>query len=205
MSTSRREFLQAGIAASALSLSGGVVAASAPGGLPRRTAPEALSIEKVIFDRRFPVSVAFANEMMRQGVAGAPMEGDITDIWYNDFALRWKHDTAAIAGLTAYGPLFCLERLAWDHRRRVVFRVEHRRRETGGMEHLLSIPAASLGSAAALEREANWGCAVARLAAQCPNELAALSSAAIAAPAADPVDADGEPLFSWVIAPRRQG
>jgi hypothetical protein len=37
----------------------------------------------------------------------------------------WTKQPVAIAGLTAHGPLFCLERLAWDHGMRVVFRAEH--------------------------------------------------------------------------------
>jgi hypothetical protein len=51
-------------------------------------------------------------------------DGDITNIWYHDLQPRWQKAPAAIAGLTAHGALFCLERLAWDVGMRVVARAE---------------------------------------------------------------------------------
>ena len=115
---SRREFLQAGLAASVLP-----IAASA-----RESAPEALdkrsSFYKVVFDERFPASVAFAGEMKKRGVPVHGIQGDITDLWFYDLYYRCKQGPAAIAGLTAHGALFCLERLAWDHGMRVVYRAD---------------------------------------------------------------------------------
>ena len=80
---------------------------------------------KVVADVRFPMGRAFSLEAERLGVGMVRIEGDITDFWFDDLSLRWKNGPAPIAGLTAHGPLFCLERLAWDHRMRVVFREEH--------------------------------------------------------------------------------
>ena len=115
---SRREFLQAGLAASVLP-----IAASAG-----ESAPEALdkapSFYKVVFDERFPASVAFAGEMKKLGMPVHGIKGDITDLWYYDLYERWKQGPVAIAGLTAHGALFCLERLAWDHGMRVVYRAD---------------------------------------------------------------------------------
>jgi hypothetical protein len=99
----------------------------------RTTAPEAgpqpiahaLSFYKVVVDRRFPDSVAFGAEMTRLGAPVHTMQGDITDLWYHDLDRRWRQGPVAIAGMTAHGPLFCLERLAWDHGMRVVLRTEH--------------------------------------------------------------------------------
>jgi hypothetical protein len=117
---SRREFLQAGIAASMLPLAAS--AAIDPAGQPNA---EALPFYKVIFDERFPASVAFGGRMKRQGAAVHAIQGDITDLWFHDLDARWKQGPAAIAGMTAHGALFCLERLAWDHGMRVVYRLEH--------------------------------------------------------------------------------
>ncbi len=98
----------------------------------------------MIFDERFPASVAFGEEWKARGAAVHAIRGDITDLWFHDLDLQWKKRPVAIAGLTAHGPLFCLERLAWDRGMRVVSRVEQ--------------------------------------------------------PSCDP---DGEPLTSWVIAPKK--
>ena len=109
---SRREFLQAGIAACMLPIAG-------TAGTP------SLRLYKVIFDQRFPSSREFAEEARSLGLSLHAIEGDITDLWFHDLSLRWKQEPAAIAGLTAHGPLFCLERLAWDHGMRVVHRASH--------------------------------------------------------------------------------
>jgi hypothetical protein len=116
---SRREFLQASIAAAVLP-----IAAWAKGSAPV-SAGNPSSFYKVIVDSRFPASIEFGAEMSRLGAPVHTIDGDITDLWYHDLDVRWKKSPAAIAGLTAHGPLFCLERLAWDHGMRVVHRAEH--------------------------------------------------------------------------------
>jgi hypothetical protein len=115
---SRREFIQAGIAASILPM---VVSARESLHQPLF---EAKSFYKVVFDQRFPASVAFAREMNQLGAPIHAIDGDITDLWFHDLDAAWKKQPVAIAGLTAHGPLFCLERLAWDYGMRVVFRSE---------------------------------------------------------------------------------
>jgi hypothetical protein len=137
---SRREFIQAGIAASVLPM---IVSARE---ITRQSFFGAQSFYKVIFDQRFPASVAFAREMKQLGATVHGIEGDITDLWFHDLHAAWTKQPVPIAGLTAHGPLFCLERLAWDHGMRVTFRAE------------LPLP-----------------------------------------------DADAEPLYSWIIAPKQEG
>jgi hypothetical protein len=93
---------------------------------------------KVIVDERFPSSAAYGEEWRARGAAVHAIRGDITDLWFHDLDLRWKQQgPVAIAGLTAHGPLFCLERLAWDHAMRVVSRVEQAARDQDG-EPLIS-------------------------------------------------------------------
>ncbi len=116
---SRRGFIQAGIAASVLPM---IVSARE---ISRQPLFGAQSFYKVIFDRRFPASVAFAREMKQLGATVHAIDGDITDLWFHDLHAAWTKQPVAIAGLTAHGPLFCLERLAWDHGMRVTFRAEH--------------------------------------------------------------------------------
>ncbi len=117
----RREFLQAGIAASLL-----------PAVVSAKAADPAHSFYKVIFDERFPASVAFGEEWKARGAAVHAIRGDITDLWFHDLDLQWKKQPVPIAGLTAHGPLFCLERLAWDHGMRVMSRVEQPSRDGEG-------------------------------------------------------------------------
>ncbi len=129
---SRREFLQAGIAASVLPI------AIAGSNIARSQRENHASFYKVVFDERFPASVAFGEEWKARGAQVHAMRGDITDLWFHDLDLRWKqHGPAAIAGLTAHGPLFCLERLAWEHGMRVVSRVEQSAHDGDG-EPLIS-------------------------------------------------------------------
>ena len=115
--TTRRSFIQAGAALSAapaLAVSRAALAA-APAG-PVRLA---------VFDERFAAARAFAAEAARRGWPLAPIRGDITDLWFHDLALRWANSPMPVAGMTVRQSLFCLERLAWDARLRVISREEH--------------------------------------------------------------------------------
>jgi hypothetical protein len=114
--TSRREFLIAGLVASALPAVAGAELAGALAGGP------AVPLYKVLYDTRFAASAAFARRAEARGIAVYAMAGDMTRFWYDDLYHRWRQGPAAIAGLTAHGPLFCLERLAWEQRMRVVYR-----------------------------------------------------------------------------------
>jgi hypothetical protein len=114
--TSRREFLKAGLVASALPAVARAELADSLAGGP------AVPLYKVLYDTRFAASAAFARRAEARGIAVYAMAGDMTRFWYDDLYHRWRQGPAAIAGLTAQGPLFCLERLAWEQRMRVVYR-----------------------------------------------------------------------------------
>jgi hypothetical protein len=121
--TDRRQFLALGLAASGALL---VVPRAASAATPALATPAGVTgLYKVLYDVRFPGSVAYARRASAQGHAVHAIEGDMTQFWYDDLYHRWRQGPAAIAGLTAYGALFCLERLAWDQRMRVVSRTEH--------------------------------------------------------------------------------
>src|SRR4029453_3303581 len=70
---------------------------------------------RVVCDERFAPSVAFGLEAKRLGAEVVRTHGDITDFWFEDLSRRWKEQPVGIAGLTTHGPIFCLERFAWDH------------------------------------------------------------------------------------------
>jgi hypothetical protein len=80
------------------------------------------SLYTVLCDERFGKSVTFAEKVSGRGTPVTRFRGDITDFWYRDLSRRWKADPVAIAGVTTYGPVFCLERWGWDHGLRVAYR-----------------------------------------------------------------------------------
>jgi hypothetical protein len=199
---SRREFLQVGFAALTLPISARAAfspAVSAPTG---EAAPTPLY--KVVFDERFPASVQFAERAKKLGASVYRIKGDITGLWFHDLYYRWNESPVAIAGLTAHGPIFCLERIAWDHRMRVVFRADHKRLPDGSMEHAVSAPESVLRRAADLGGDGpNWGSRVADLLTHFPQGRSTSGKATFVTPMAGPTGDDPEPLVSWVIAPVR--
>ena len=188
--TSRREVLKAGFAASAI-LPLGVRAGSV-------AADETVTIYKVLYDTRFPASVAFARRAAARGLSVHATAGDMTRFWYDDLYHRWRQAPAAIAGLTAHGALFCLERLAWEQRMRVVYRGEHAPQAGGGIVHRFEGPPKVATVAAAATADAGWAAALADIVVECPSGCVSRSAARAL------TRADAEPpetLFSWVIAP----
>jgi hypothetical protein len=196
---SRREFLQIGVAALALPISARAGLTPANSGLANQSVPTPLY--KVIFDQRFRSSRAFAGEVKRLGAPIYAIKGDITDLWFHDLDARWKREPIGIAGLTEHGPLFCLERLAWDHGMRVVYRADHTYRSDGYMEHELSGSEQMLREAVDLSSSgANWSSRMASLLTRCPASRAEASKMTVVTPTARQAD-DPEHLVSWVIAP----
>jgi hypothetical protein len=121
--TTRRDFLQMALTAPLLPASLHLPSSdSRTGSLSARAQFEPLYT--VLCDERFEASVAFAEEMSRQGTPITRFRGDITDFWYRDLSQRWKAGPVAIAGVTTHGPLFCLERWGWDHGLRLAHRQE---------------------------------------------------------------------------------
>jgi hypothetical protein len=196
---SRREFLQIGVAALALPISARAGLTRAVPAPAKEFAPTPLY--KVIFDERHASSRAFAGEVKRLGAPVYGIKGDITDLWFNDLDARWKKEPVAIAGLTEHGPLFCLERLAWDHGMRVVYRADHTYRTDGYMEHELSGSERMLRGAVELSSSGPaWSSRVAGLLTRCPASGAQVSQLTVVTPGVKQAG-DPEHLVSWVIAP----
>lgn len=190
--TSRRDMLKGGLAVSALPLAARAGLAGA------EPAVSAVPLYRVVYDRRFPASVAFARRAAERGLPVHGIDGDVTELWYGDLYHRWRQGPAAIAGLTAYGALFCLERLAWDQRMRVVYRGEHERAADGCIAHRLDGPGSMLAAAGVAEQAAAWPAAFADVIAECPRGAAERRTARLVSRHAVPAS---EPLYSWVIAP----
>jgi hypothetical protein len=193
-SIDRRRFLEIGAAASlTASLTAALAevagaATLASGGL-RARAREAgpLKLHTVIYDERFEAARRFGEALRSHRVPARSIRGDVTQLWYAWLHPLWKREPAPIAGLTAYAAMFCLERLAWDQRLRMIHC------DVGNMN--------TAGNAA--DSAGDW-----------PIEQAALIARGIGAgslapsrrgAAADAFAASaGGPLHFWIIAPQAE-
>lgn len=199
--TNRREFLQIGLAATALPLAGGLLAPAADAAV---VAPApAIPLYKILFDAEFAQGRQFGEAAARLGVPFHAMaRGDVTDFWYHDLDLAWRDAPQAIAGFTRHGPLFVLERLAWDRGMRVVLRAEHRPAGDGVIEHVLTGPGVSLSRAAALVPAGDeWMSVMAGVVTQCAAGCSETTTQTVVTRAGQALP-DNEPFYSWVIAPR---
>ena len=140
--TNRREFLQIGVTATAWPLVARAVQAA---GL--ETAPQWTPISAVVYDTRFADSVAFAHRSASLGLTTHPIDADMTRLWYDEIYHRWQQGPAAIAGLTAYGPMFCFAELARDVRMRIVFKAEHRTVASAQLAHGITGPVSMVSDA----------------------------------------------------------
>jgi hypothetical protein len=196
--TSRREFLQIGITATAWPLAPAAVRAA------EKISSAPLPIYKAIFDRRFPASVEFAARAQALGLAVHGIDGDMTRFWFEDLYHEWKRGPAAIAGLTAHGPMFCFEQLARDQGMRVVFRAEHKIGAVG-IEHTLTGPLAMLDESRVLnDRGARWAACMADVVANCARGRAEIASTVALSPGVE-LGLSTDSLYSWIIAAALEG
>jgi len=197
---SRREFIQAGLAISVTPVA--LPIRESVGAVPSIAPHASQPLYCIMCDTRSSWSSAFAREAERLGVRVERTSGDITDFWFNDLSRRWKDGPVAIGGLTAHGPLFCLERLGWDHGLRVVLRGTHRVLDTGHVEHAISGPSPAITAARADLAGADWPSHVARLVTRCPV-AGRTTAATVRSSQPDSRRADvHDTLLSWVIAPK---
>jgi hypothetical protein len=110
----RREFIQLGLAASAIPVLVGLPS------LAGSRRPNA-----VVFDERFPPGPELAREAQKQGLRTYGLRGEVTSLWYRDLEPSWRGGPMMVTGLTSESALFCLELLARDRGMRLVFRSDH--------------------------------------------------------------------------------
>jgi hypothetical protein len=184
--TNRREFLQTGIAASALPLS--INALLSPSTAEASGRVRQVSLYKAIFDRRYAEGHAFAREVARFRVPTHELQyGDITEV-YDELDVLWRKEQVAIAGLTQFGPLFVLERLARERDMRVALRVEHQVRADGTLAHIVAAHPETMALAEQLSsRELEWPTIMAALASHCRPHDAAPTAGTIVTPGGRPI------------------
>jgi hypothetical protein len=221
--TNRREFLQTGAAVSAFAVNGlvprGAAAVHAIGAT--------VSLQKAIYDDRYAESRRFAQTMTEHGVPVRVIEnGDVTAFWYDELDLAWRQGPVAVAGLTQFGPMFVLERLAIERGMRLAMRIEHEPGPGGTLAHAFSAPRATIRIAEQLRATGlDWPALTGTLACRYGAASGRLEHAVLVTSGTRPrlesaaaresiihyytpravqqgysVPLDG-PLFSWVIAP----
>jgi hypothetical protein len=160
----------------------------------------ALASGMIVADSRFAASRDFAVEAARTGGRIVWIDGDITDLWYDELDLLWRRERNALSGMTEYGAFFCLERLALDRGLRVVFKGEHRNSASGIVMHTIAGPEAIVTHEVLDAFAGNcWAARTARMAmAACGGGLAATRlQTHVAADLEQPAL-----LISWVLAPK---
>lgn len=207
--TSRRQFLQIGITATAWPIV--ARAADAAGVGPRQDTP----LLGVVYDTRFAESAAFGRRSAALGLRAHAIDGDMTRLWYDEIYYQWQQRQphhwqqrhphqwqerpTALAGLTAHGPMFCFAELARDVGMRVVFRAEHRPTGGGAMAHTFTGPVPMLSTALdACGRPESLWTAMADVVARCPSGRTEIASEGRTVLTAPP---EAGTLYTWVIAP----
>lgn len=94
----------------------------------------------MIHDERFKEGLAFAHAARALEHRLPATRGDVTALWYSGQLKAWQDRPILTCGLTTPDALFCLERLAWDARLRMLLRVDHHRRSDGHVEHHVEAP-----------------------------------------------------------------
>ena len=167
----RREFLQTGAAVSAVALNGVLARSAHAVGGRSFVAPQ-----RAVYDDRYPEGRRFAAVLAMQGVAVQALDdGDVTRL-YTELDAVWRRERVAVAGLTQFGPLLVIERLAAEHR----VRVEHRVAADGTLTHVAA------GSQAGTA----------------PSMIHYYTPLAIQQGHGPPLDG---PLYSWLVVPRERG
>jgi hypothetical protein len=166
------------------------------------------------------------------GAAQVPVRaldaGDVTRFWYEEFDPLTRRGPIAVAGMTQFGPMFVVERLAAERGMCLALRVEHCAEPGGTLVHRVTAPHETLALASASPLLASdWPALIAELALQAigdgsPRRTAELTTRgtvqALAPVASDSfihyytpyamqqghsAALDG-PLYSWLVAPRAQ-
>lgn len=121
---SRREAIQLGAVAGCLVTAPALAAESFKPSAMRTLGPALGRVELALVEPGLRAAPALAMALRQFGLPMLGMGHDITDVWVNDLADKWRGSgaRASVAGLTSPHVLLCLEQLAHLHDMRVVWR-----------------------------------------------------------------------------------
>jgi hypothetical protein len=158
---------------------------------------------RVIYDKRFQESVTFATYMEKRGLDSyGLLQGDITPFWYRQLEPLWKQAALPLMGMTAKGPLFCLEQLAAQYGMRVIFRAEHKI-DGGKITHTMAGVESMLQRCNEQHFSGNnhWSAGFAELMLSCSPGNMGTGSVVMETSAPVTQEQSAETLVSWIIAP----
>jgi hypothetical protein len=116
-----------------------------------------VAFHRAVFDERFTECRGFADELHYAGVVTSPIGGDVAELWYGDLRAYLRENCLPVAGLTDRAALFCLEELARDVGRRVIFRADHMIDRNGQTEHTAAGQPSLVALTHSLTAEAGFG------------------------------------------------
>jgi hypothetical protein len=204
--TNRREFLQTGAVMSVLAMHGLVPRNAAGAAAPAGRASFVPHL--AVYDERYTQGRDFAAAAAAFGTPVRGVEhGDVTAI-YDELDVAWRTRPSSIAGVTQFGPMFVIERLAAERGMRFVLRAEHRPNVDGTLSHVITGPSAALTlagdlSAAGLEWPAAMGALVCRATAAATPLLSITLPSRAAPPALARDGAAAEASFIHYYTPQR--
>ncbi len=102
------------------------------------TARRHLPLHAALIDSRFPESRRFGAALATLGATLITINGDILSAWRQTLRAHASQGGAALAGMTTYATLTCLEQLARDYGWRTIARVEHVPNTNGTVNHYIS-------------------------------------------------------------------
>ncbi len=167
-------------------------------------APHSTSFERVVADLRLAPSRAFAATMAEQGTRVSTIDGDLTSLWFADFATHFAAGGGPIVGLTTARTALVMTELARGPGVRVLWRAEHERQPDGSLRHEIEGSAAVVASAEGLGQARDWVAGLAAVVAELADDRAwqaPMARAVVRAPRAG--ESLEETLSSWVLLPRR--
>lgn len=200
MST-RREFIQVGLAATAAVAVHSLSMAAASASMQTASIPNG-AFYKVIYDSAFPAAIAFAAEAQRLGATTHAIRGDVTDLWYHDLSRRWAHMPTPIAGMTTYQSMFVLALMARDARMHLTYQATHESASDGTAEHSCYGPVAFLSRHPLPETQRTdvWARAAAGIVLQWQTEPIEIEGGTTITAACER-SIGAHTLLSWIIAP----
>ncbi len=154
----------------------------------------------VIYDTRFPETVAFAARANWLGASVRGIRGDITELWY-EMMLSGPGALGPLAGLTQESDFFLLHQICIAQGYRLAFHGEHTYHTDGvpRIEHHLQVPAHLAVAVKTLEKsDVNWPRGIADIVTRSKPDQHKDATFVFNAPLVRPKHSPGH-LVSWVI------
>jgi hypothetical protein len=151
-----------------------------------------------VLDPGSPLSATIEGHARAAAIPAFATEGDITALWFEILEPLWRQGKSTVAGVTSPEAIFCLERLAWDHGMRMVFRADEVTNASVTALRLSARPAALDHALSTLVRNPRGQLAQATCLLHCPIAEGPLIAHALRTNGPAP----NAHWVSWLMAPR---